>query len=75
MALSVCRHMAHQPSVKQWVLHLFPSIQKSLGRSCEQLLSRMSAVHSALVDFPRQRFPPEAGKGGVLQLYLRALLC
>lgn len=49
MALFFCRHVVCQPSVSQWVLHLFPSTK---GRSCEQSLSGISAVLSTLGDGP-----------------------
>lgn len=56
------RHMLCQPSIRQWMLQLFPSIPKSLGRSCEQLLCGMCAVHRALGDCPGQHFPSQAGR-------------
>lgn len=54
--------MLCQPSIRQWMLQLFPSIPKSLGRSCEQLLCGMCAVHGALGDCPGQHFPSQAGR-------------
>lgn len=48
---------------------------KSLGRSCEQSLSGISAVLSTLGDGPRQHFPHRSGKGDALHLYLCAPLC
>lgn len=55
------RHMVCQPSIRQWLLQLFPSAPKSLGRGCEQLLFGMSVVHRALGGCPGQHFPPQAG--------------
>lgn len=48
--------------IRQWMLQLFPSILKSLGRSCEQLLCGMSAVHGALGGCSGQHFPSQAGR-------------
>lgn len=56
------RHMVCEPSIRQWILQLLPSIPKSLGRSCEQFLCGMSAVQSALGGCPGQHFPPQAGR-------------
>lgn len=54
--------MVCQPSIRQWVLRVFPSTPKSLGRSCEQLLCGMSVVHKALGVCLGQPFPPQAGR-------------
>lgn len=53
------RHRVCQPSIRQWVLQLFPSIPKSLGRSCEQLLCGCVQC-TVLWDCSGQHFPPQA---------------